>query len=98
VRSQRPAHGVDDFAGADAAGRNFPEFFYADAVGLRVGVLIQIKVLDQLLGERSAWAFGENDDLGLEIVARLEVRFRMSFFVDALIVGANASHAVALEK
>ena len=35
---KRPAHGVDDFAGCDAARREFPEFFHADAIGLRVGV------------------------------------------------------------
>ena len=82
----------------DAAGRNFPEFLYADAIGLRVGVLGEIEFLNQLLGERSARAFSENDDLGLQVIARLEVRFRMSFFVDALVVSANAGDAVALEK
>ena len=98
MRSQRPAHGVDDFAGADAAGRNFPEFFYADAIGLRVGVFGEIKFLNQLLGERSAWAFGENDDLGLQIVAGVEVGFLVSLFVDTFVVSANAGDAVALEK
>ena len=98
MRGQRPAHGVDDFAGGDAAGGNFPKFFYADAIGLRVGVFGEIKFLNELLGERPARAFGENDDLGLEIVAGLEVGFRMSFFVDALVVSANAGDAVALEK
>ncbi len=38
LRGQRPAHGVDHFAGRDAAGGNFPELFDALAVGLRVAI------------------------------------------------------------
>ena len=39
LRGQRPAHGVDDFAGRDAAGGDFPQFLDALSVGLRVAVL-----------------------------------------------------------
>ena len=67
-----------------------------DAVGLRVGVVREIEFLDELLGQRSARTFGEDDDLGLQIIARLEIGFLMAFFVDAFVVGANAGDAVAV--
>ena len=50
-RGQRPAHGVDDFTGRDASGRDFPEFLYAHAVGLRIAIFIKTEFFDQLLGE-----------------------------------------------
>ena len=79
--------------GCDAAGRNFPQFFHAHAVGLRVGVFREIEFLDELFGQRSARPFGEDDDFGLQIVARLEVGFLLALFVDALVVGADAGDA-----
>ena len=48
----------EGFARLDAAGWHFPQFFYADAVGLRVAVFHQVELFDELLGERSASAFG----------------------------------------
>src|SRR5207302_9822492 len=55
-RRKRPAHGVDDFSGRHAASGNFPKLFYADAVRLRVRILRQIELLNQVLGQRSARA------------------------------------------
>ena len=89
-RRKRPAHGVDDFAGDQAAGRDFPEFFDADAVGLRVCVFREIEFVDELFGQGSARAFGEDDDLSLQIVTGLKVGFLVALFVDALVVGANS--------
>ena len=97
-RGERPAHRVNHFARSDAARGHFPQFFHADAVGLRIGVFRKIEFRDELLGQRSARAFGENHDFGLQIVSRLEVRFLMSFFVDALVVGAHAGDAIAVEE
>src|SRR5579864_3894277 len=44
-RRKRPAHGVDDFAGSDAARRDFPKLFHTDAISLRIRVLGQIEFL-----------------------------------------------------
>ncbi len=96
-RGERPAHRVDDFARRDAAGGNFPEFFHADAVSLRVGIFREIEFVYELLGQRSARAFGENDDLGVQVVTRFEVGFLVTLFVDTFVVGADACHAVAVE-
>ena len=43
-------------------------------------------------------AFGKHDDLRLDVVARLEIRFLLVLFVDALVVGADADDAIAVEK
>ena len=95
-RGERPSHGVNHFARRDAARGDLPEFFHADAVGLRVGVFGKIEFLNELLGKRSARAFGQNDDFGLQIVSGLEVGFLMAFFIDALVVSADANHAIAV--
>src|SRR5580700_5795096 len=62
---QRPTQRVDDFAGGDAARRDFPQFFYALAVCLRIAVFGKIEFRDQLLGQRPAWAFRQNHHFGL---------------------------------
>ena len=43
-------------------------------------------------------AFGENHDFGLQVVARLEIRFRLVLFVHAFVVGADAGDAIAVEE
>ena len=72
-RGQRPSHGVDDFAGSDAAGRNLPQFLDALSIGLRVAVAIEREARDELLGQRSARAFGKNHNLGLQVIAGFEI-------------------------
>ena len=74
-------------------GGNFPELFDALAVGLRVAIPIKSKSCDELLGQRSARPFGKDCDLGLQFVARFEIRFRLVLLVHALVVGANAGDA-----
>src|SRR5512140_2871027 len=64
-RSQRIAHRVNHFAGSYAPTGNFPEFFDAYAIGLRVTVVIEVEALNQLLGARSAGSLGKDGDLGL---------------------------------
>ena len=95
-RGQRIAHGVDDFARLNAARGHFPQLFHADAIGLRVAVFHQIELLDELLGQRSARAFGEHDDFRFHVIAGLEIRFLLVLFVDALVVGAHAGDAIAV--
>src|SRR5580700_124273 len=60
--------------------------------------VFQLKPLDQLLGARPARAFGQNGDLGMKIVPRLEVRLRLPFLIDSLIVGADTTYPVAIEQ
>ena len=84
--------------GSDAPGGHLPQFLDADAVGLRIAFAIELEASDQLLGQRAARAFGENDDLGLQVVARLEVRFLLAVLVDALVVGAHAADASGFEQ
>src|SRR5262249_55584101 len=95
---KRPAHGVDDLAFFDRSRWNFPQLFYANTVDLGIAVLLQVKFVDQLLGQRSAWSFGQNRDLRLEVVARFEVRFLLVLFVDAFVIGADTGYFVAVKK
>ena len=64
-RRQRPAHGVHDFPRSDTAGRDFPEFLDPLTVSLRIAVARERKACDQLLGERTPRALGEDDNFGL---------------------------------
>ena len=77
VRGQRPAHGVNHFARRDASGGHLPEFLHAHAVGLRIAITVEIEALDELLGQRAARALGQDHDLGIQVVAGLEVGFRL---------------------
>src|SRR5689334_23649092 len=86
MKRQRVAHGVNDFAGGNAAGGNFPEFLYTHPVRLRVARLIELETSDQLLGKRAACALGENNNLGAQIVSGLEVAFLLAALIDTFIV------------
>src|SRR5205085_2643884 len=83
----------DNFAGSDAAGGQLPQLFDPDAIGLRVAVTIKLEAADELLGQRAARAFGQDRDLGAQVVAGLEVSLLLAIFVDAFIVGSHASHS-----
>ncbi len=61
-----------------------------DSVGLRMIGIFQSKPLDQLLGTVAARAFGKDRDLGVQVVARLEVGLGLALLVDTLVIGANA--------
>ena len=93
---ERPAHGINDLAFFNSAGRNFPQLFYANAVHLRVQAFLQIVFGDELLGQRAARPFRQHRDLGLNVIAGLEVRFLLVVLVHAFIVGANADDVVAV--
>src|SRR5215469_4258958 len=98
TRSQRPAQAVDHLAGSDLAERQFPELLDALTVGLRVAVFGEVKFVDELLGERPARPFRENDDLRLKIVTWLEIRLRLILLVESLVVSANPRDPVAVEQ
>src|SRR5262249_5893751 len=70
-RGERPAQGVNHLAGSNASSRNFPQFFDPLPKSLRITVLAEPEPLDQLLGERSAGPFREDDNLSLQVISRL---------------------------
>ncbi len=99
LHGERPAHGVNDFPLGDAAEGHLPELFHADPVGLRIAAFREIESVNELFGQRSASALGEDRDLGFEIVAGFEVRLGVILFIDAFVVGAHSGHAIAfIEK
>src|SRR5215469_8284020 len=98
ARGQRPAHCVDDFSGSDATRRNLPELFHSLSIGLRIAVFDEVELFDELFGQRSPRTLGENDDLRLKIVARLEVRFGLVLLVETFVIGADAGDAVSFEQ
>src|SRR5207245_3984464 len=65
LRSQRPAHGVNNFSRTDPASRDFPEFLDSLTVRLRVAVASECEACDWLVGDGAARAFSEIDNLGL---------------------------------
>ena len=95
---ERPAHGVDDLAFFDGAGRNLPQLFHPDAVDLRVAALLQIVSGDKLLGQRSTRAFGQYGNFRFQVVTGLEVRLLLVLLVYAFIVGANAGNLIAFDE
>src|SRR5215471_6075269 len=50
---ERPAQRENDLALADASRPDLPQLLDADAVELRVAILVQIELLDQLLSQRT---------------------------------------------
>ena len=55
----RPSHGVQHLAGHVIVRIDVPELLEADGIVLGAGVGVQIELLDQLLAEMAATAFGE---------------------------------------
>ena len=98
VEGERITHGVDDFAGSHASRGKLPQFLDPDAVGLRIAVTVQLKAANQLFSQRAARALGKDDDLGFQIVPRLEIGFLLAILVDAFVVGANAGDAPRVEQ
>ena len=74
VGLHRPAAAVDDQAGLVLLGCDFPELLEADAVGLRIGAVVEIEMCLQLLAEVAAAALGEEGVLAEQFHAWLEVR------------------------
>src|SRR5579859_2214063 len=98
VTGERPAQRVDHFAGGDASWRQLPQFLYTNAVGLRIAVFVELEASDELLGERSTSTLGEDRDFSSQVVAGLEIRFGLILLVEALVVGANANHAIVFDQ
>src|SRR5262249_18848039 len=98
VEGEWIAHGVDDFAGSNAAGGNFPELLYAHAVSLRVACLVQLEASDELLSQRAARAFGEDHYFRAKVVAGFKVTLLFAALVHAFVVGTHSNDSPLLEK
>ena len=69
---QRPACAVHDQTGLMFFRRHFPNFFNAQAVSLRFAVLVELKLFNDLLGKRTATAFGKQGLLRPKLHAGLK--------------------------
>ncbi|EOC55234.1 hypothetical protein NM271_2155 [Neisseria meningitidis NM271] len=56
---QRPACAVHHQTGLMLFGRHFPNFFHAQAVSLRLAVLVEFEAFDDLFGKRTSAALGK---------------------------------------
>ena len=57
-----------------------------------------MKAADQLLGERAARTFGQDQDFRFEIVAGFEIRLWLVLLVDTLVIGADAGNLAFFEQ
>ena len=69
---ERPACAVHDQTGLMFFRRHFPNFFNAQAVSLRLAVLVELKLFNDLFGKRAATAFGKYGLLRPKLHAGLE--------------------------
>ena len=87
---QRPARAVHHQAGLMFFRRHFPNLFDAQAVSLRLAVLVELETFDNLLGKRTAATFGKQGLLRPKLHAGLETVGRLAVFAHAHIAGRNA--------
>src|SRR5207244_2828931 len=81
-----------------AARRDFPEFLDSLTICLGVSVAIWCEACDQWFGERAARAFSEDDNFGLQIITRFEIRLGVVLLVNALVVCANSGNTITIEQ
>ena len=74
--------------------RQLPQFFYADAVHLRLTAIVEIQTLDELLRQRTPRSLSEHRHLRMQIDTRLEIGLRLSFLVNSLVARANTDDVV----
>ena len=87
---QRPARAVHHQAGLMFFRRHFPNLFDAQAVSLRLAVLVELETFDDLFGKRTAATFGKQGLLRPKLHAGLETVGRLAVFTHAHIAGCNA--------
>lgn len=56
-------------------GGDFPDFFQADAVVLRIGIFVELELLEQALAQMPATAFGKQGVLGTQLHAGAKSAF-----------------------
>ena len=93
---QGPAHVVQDAPRHVALGVDVPKLLEPDAVMLRAGRSLQVKLVHQLLAEVAAAAFREDRVLGVEFVAGLKGRLAFAAGIDAHVLGGDALNAAVV--
>ena len=96
ILAQRPAHRVRDGAGLVLGGIDFPDFFHAKAVFLRLGILRKVVFRDDLLGQRPAHAFGQEDVFAQQFHPRLVARTFAAVGVAAKFTSNDTGHAAVV--
>ena len=66
---------MQDLAFAELGGGDFPDFFEAESVGLRLRVSAQVVFFDDLFCEGAVAAFSEEGHAGVELHAPFEGGF-----------------------
>ena len=87
---ERPARAVYHQTGLMFFRRHFPNLFDAQAVSLRLAVLVELETFDDLFGKRTAATFGKQGLLRPKLHAGLETVGRLAVFADTHIAGRNA--------
>ena len=94
VGGEGVAQRVEDVAGFELRGGDFPDFFDAEAVGLGLGVSAEVVLFDDLFCEGAVAAFGEEGDAGVKLHAALEGGFGLAGAGYPKVVGGDALNAV----
>ena len=95
---QRPAGGVLDQARLRFTGLHPPQFLHADAVGLRVTVLVQFKFPDQLFAQVASAAFGQDRHRCVNFDALHVVVFVLPCAVHTHIADDDTAHCTVIVK
>jgi len=96
ILAQGPAHGMRHRAGAGLGGVDFPDLFHAEAEFLRIVPGREIVFADQLLGQRPAHAFGDEDVFAAQFHARLIAGTGGAVGIEPHLARHDAGDAVAL--
>ena len=93
---ERPAEGVLHEAGLVVLRRDAPQLLEADAVLLRIATVAELELLDELLGQRAARAFGKERVFAAQLHAAHEALGRLAVAADAHVARRDADHGVVL--
>ena len=93
---QRPSLGVDHPARLVLLRVDVPELLEADAVSLRLALLVELEDALQLLGQMPSRALGEEGVAAVKLHAGLVIRLVRSVPGDAHVAGGDALHRAVL--
>ncbi|KAG0925293.1 hypothetical protein G6F31_018790 [Rhizopus arrhizus] len=83
---------MDDESGLGLRRIDFPHFFDADAVGLRIAAVVELEAFDQLAAQLAACAFAEHRVAGMQFHAGLVVVGVRAVAGDTHVAGGHAAH------
>ena len=87
---KRPTGTVQSQASLVACRVNFPQFFDANAVALRIFAIVQFELGNDLLAQVSPCAFCKHGVLGMKFHAQLEAVGGLTIFADAHVACGHA--------